>query len=81
MEITILYFARLAELAGKPSETRHIENSAINPYQLYAELAQEYRFPHAFEHVQVAINHQLARETTSLENGDTITFLPPMSGG
>ena len=81
MEITLLYFAQLADLAGKTEETRHLTEESTDPATLYQALCEEYNFPLQFEQVQVAVNHQLARQATTLRNGDTIAFLPPMAGG
>jgi molybdopterin synthase sulfur carrier subunit len=79
MQIQILYFAQLADLAGKAQETRTLSNSS--PAELYAELKAAYHFPHAFKQLQVAINHQLSSHDTQLKDGDSIAFLPPMTGG
>ncbi len=79
MQIQILYFAQLADLAGKTGESRTIESTS--PAALYAELKEVYHFPHEFTQLQVAINHQLSAHETDLKDGDSIAFLPPMTGG
>lgn len=79
MQIQILYFAQLADLAGKPEESRRIDDAS--PAALYAELKAAYHFPHEFSQLQVAINHQLSAHQTALKDGDSIAFLPPMTGG
>ncbi|ADE53357.1 molybdopterin converting factor subunit 1 [Coraliomargarita akajimensis] len=79
MQITILYFAQLAELAGKTEEQRHVDSSSVE--QLYHSLKEDYTFPHSFDAIQVAINHELTPEGRPLQDGDTLTFLPPMTGG
>ena len=79
MQIKILYFAQFAELAGKTDEQRSLTDSSVAA--LYAQLQADYGFPHAFETIQVAINHQLSAHQTDLQDGDEITFLPPMTGG
>jgi len=79
MQIQILYFAQLADLAGKPEESRTIEDAS--PSTLYAALKETYHFPHEFTQLQVAINHQLSAHETALQDGDSIAFLPPMTGG
>ena len=78
MAIRILYFAELADLAGKAEETREFQPS---PSGLYAELKSDYGFPHAFEQLQVAVNHELSSHEAKLNDGDHIAFLPPMTGG
>ncbi|WP_269522371.1 MoaD/ThiS family protein [Coraliomargarita parva] len=79
MEVKILYFAQLADLADKSEETRQLGSSS--PAALYADLQNEYGFPHRFKELQVAINHQLSAHATELKAGDSIAFLPPMTGG
>lgn len=79
MQIKVLYFARLAELAGSTEETRELTDAS--PEKLYVTLAREYNFPHTFTQVQVAINHELSAHNKTLRDGDSIAFLPPMSGG
>jgi sulfur-carrier protein len=79
MQIKILYFAQLADLAGKPEETRELTNG--EPASLYAKLKATYHFPHEFKQLQVAINHELSAHEAALKDGDTIAFLPPMTGG
>lgn len=79
MKIKILYFAQLADLAGKAEE--HRELSITSPADLYTELRSIYKFPHEFKQLQVAINHELSAHETELKDGDSIAFLPPMTGG
>jgi molybdopterin synthase sulfur carrier subunit len=79
MQIQILYFAQLADLAGKGEESREIEDAS--PAALYATLKAQYHFPHEFNQLQVAINHQLSAHKTELQDGDSLAFLPPMTGG
>ena len=79
MQIKVLYFAQLSELAGQAEETVNIDDPS--PEKLYEQLKASYTFPLAFDRVQVAINHQLSAHQTPLRDGDEIAFLPPMSGG
>ena len=79
MNVRILYFAQLADLAGKNEESRTVEDPS--PANLYATLKENYQFPHEFSQLQVAINHQLSAHETELNDGDAIAFLPPMTGG
>lgn len=79
MQIKILYFAQLADLAGKSEETRELSDSCAET--LYAELREAYNLPHSFKQLQVAINHELSAHETPLKDGDSIAFLPPMTGG
>lgn len=79
MQIKIIYFAQLADLAGKTEETRDVTDSS--PAALYAEIQAAYQFPHEFTQLQVAINHELSAHETELKDGDSVAFLPPMTGG
>lgn len=79
MQIQILYFAQLADLAGKTEESRVLANNS--PAALYEALKLEYKFPHTFAQLQVAINHELSAHQAELKDGDSIAFLPPMTGG
>jgi len=79
MTIKILYFAQLADIAGKTKETLEIVNPSAEA--LYEKLKDDYQFPHCFDKLQVAINHQLSAHQTPLQDGDQIAFLPPMTGG
>lgn len=79
MHLHILYFAQLADIAGKTEET--IDSDESTPEQLYLKLSAQYAFPLSFEQIQVAINHQLSAHRNPLNEGDTIAFLPPMTGG
>ena len=79
MKIKILYFAQLAELAEKSEETKHVFDSSL--CALYADLKKTYGFHHEFTQPQVAVNHQLSAHNTELRDGDSVAFLPPMTGG
>ena len=79
MKIKILYFAQLADLAGKAEESMELKEPSAEA--LYEELKSSYQFPHKFDQLQVAINHQLSAHQTPLQDGDQIAFLPPMTGG
>ena len=79
MTIKVLYFAQLADLAGKTEETLEINDPAAET--LYGKLKAAHQFPHEFSQLQVAINHQLSAHKTPLADGDEIAFLPPMTGG
>ena len=79
MKITVLYFGQLAELAKKSEETRRVSGSSL--CALYADLRKAYNFPQEFTQLQVAVNHQLSAHDSVLHNGDSVAFLPPMTGG
>lgn len=79
MRVRLLYFASLADRAGRAEETR--DTSAANPRDLYAEVAREHAFGLAPERVRVAVNGALAGWDAVLAEDDEVVFLPPVSGG
>ena len=79
MKIKVLYFAQLADLAKKAEEIKYVYDSSIS--SLYTELKSTYNFPQEFTQLQVAVNHKLSAHDKILSDGDTVAFLPPMTGG
>lgn len=79
MKVKLLYFASLADRAGRSEETR--ETAARNPRDLYAELARVHGFAFAPERLRVAVNGALTDWQRALADGDEVVFLPPVSGG
>jgi len=79
MKIRLLYFASLADRAGRAEETR--ETIATNPRDLYTEVAREHAFGFPPERVRVAVNDALVGWDHVLANDDEVVFLPPVSGG
>ena len=79
MKIQILYFAQFADLAQKSSESMEVSQTSLE--FLYATLKERYHFPHDFDKIQVAVNHELSAHEVSMNDGDEIAFLPPMTGG
>ena len=77
--ITILYFAALREQAGKEQETR--STAAQTPAELYAKLQAAYTFDLPQERLRAAVNHAFCDWHTTLTDGDTVAFIPPVSGG
>ncbi|HKE47205.1 MAG TPA: MoaD/ThiS family protein [Rhodanobacteraceae bacterium] len=79
MKIRLLYFASLADRAGRTEEIR--DTVATNPRDLYAEIAREHGFAFAPERLRVAVNDALVGWDHALADGDEVVFLPPVSGG
>lgn len=76
MEIEILLFGRLAEIAGNSVVLADVRdtNSLKNVlHKLYPELAKT-------KYV-IAVNKQLVNENTVLNDKNTVALLPPFSGG
>ncbi|XXQ69055.1 MoaD/ThiS family protein [Neisseriaceae bacterium B1] len=78
-QINILYFAALREQAQREQEMR--TTNARTPAELYAELQTAYAFDLPQERLRAAVNHAFCAWETALEDGDTVAFIPPVSGG
>ena len=78
--IKVTYFANLKEHI-KHSEEEIVETSAETPEELYNLLREKYSFEQPSDMIKVAINGEFASMRTSLKKGDSLAFLPPMSGG
>lgn len=79
MTYRLLYFASLADRAGRAEETR--DSAARTPRELYAEVAAAYGFGFAVERLRVAVNGAFVDWGHALGDRDEVVFLPPVSGG
>lgn len=79
MTYRLLYFASLADAAGRDAET--LASAAVDPAALYAEVAARHGFVLARERLRVAVNGAIVGWSHALADGDEIVFLPPVSGG
>jgi len=79
MTYKLLYFASLADRAGRAEEL--LDTNARNPRDLYDEVAREHAFAFAPERVRVAVNGAMVGWEHALADGDEVVFLPPVSGG
>jgi len=79
VRVKLLYFASLADRAGRSEEDR--DTSARNPRDLYAEAAREHGFAFSVDRIRVAVNGSLVAWDHALSEGDEVVFLPPVSGG
>ncbi len=76
--INILLFAHLQEVVGKSKLT--VELSDVSVAQLKEWMEQQY--PElSLQQMMTAINEEFATDTTIINPGDTIAFIPPISGG
>lgn len=77
--VTVRYYAVLREQAGLNVEFVETKSSSIAG--LYAELSQRYRFSLESDSLRVAVNNEFAEWSSSLCDGDTVVFIPPVAGG
>ena len=76
--IKILLFAQLQEEIGQ----KHIEIEVeeITVQQLKDMLKVKFNFAN-LDNVMVAINEEYAMDQDVIQSGDTVAFIPPVSGG
>lgn len=76
--INILLFAHLQEVVGNSKLT--VELSDVTVAQLKEWMEQHY--PQlSLQQMMTAINEEFATDTTIINTGDTVAFIPPISGG
>lgn len=77
--IHVQYYAILREQRGVSNES--IETNAETAADLYGELASAHRFTLDRGVVRAAVNAEFAPWDQSLNDGDTVVFVPPVAGG
>lgn len=78
MSVTVLYFAALKEAAGTAQEILPVPASLSN---LYAALRAHHGFRYEQAALRVAVNGAFADWSDRVKTGDTVAFIPPVSGG
>lgn len=76
--INILLFADLQEKVGK--DQLQFEKDSITVHDLKEKLKNEYGLLQ-LDQVMTAINEEYALEDDIVNSGDTVAFIPPVSGG
>ena len=81
MLVRIRLFARLREIAGAAELQRTVAEGATAG-AVWEVLAMEFPGLSAYATaVSCAVNEEHARLTATLQDGDEVAFLPPVSGG
>lgn len=80
MNITVLYFASLADKAKKGQEVLTLDSQISLP-NLYTKLQSEHGFELDSSQVRVAINDEFADWNDTINEGDIVAFIPPVAGG
>jgi len=75
--IKILYFASLKEKTKLESEQMEAAGKTIAELRT---LLMD-RHPIKLDRVMIAVNEEFTDEETVLNDGDTVDFIPPVSGG
>lgn len=76
--INVLLFAQLKDELGK--ETLSIEGNGLTVAQLKEKLKNDFQLE-GLDSVMTAVNEEFADDETIVADGDTIAFIPPVSGG
>jgi molybdopterin synthase catalytic subunit len=81
MQVQVLFFGVLKDLAGRSSEPLTLSDQATagDVLQHYAERVPALKS--AFSSVAISVNQQYARPEDKLRAGDEVGLLPPVSGG
>ncbi|WP_226534525.1 molybdopterin converting factor subunit 1 [Fictibacillus halophilus] len=78
--VHILLFASLAQQAGTQRITIDLE-SPVTVEQVKDHLQNQLGELNGIENALVAVNEEYVDLTVEIKNGDTIAFIPPVSGG
>ncbi|ARK29082.1 molybdopterin converting factor subunit 1 [Halalkalibacter krulwichiae] len=77
--INILLFAELQEEAGV--NEINVEKAGVTVSALKDWLIKEFKLTSLNDTMMIAINESYANESDVLKDGDTVAFIPPVSGG
>ena len=81
MRVTVRLFARLRDLAGTGELSRDVSAPATVQTVWNALVAEMPLLVEYERTMSVAVNAEYARMAASVNDGDEVAFLPPVSGG
>lgn len=81
MRVTVQLFARLRELAGESEIVCDVSAGATVDDVWHELVARHPDLAPFAGAVSSAVNEEFARRATPVSDGDTVAFLPPVSGG
>ncbi|HEX5324150.1 MAG TPA: molybdopterin converting factor subunit 1 [Capsulimonadaceae bacterium] len=81
MTVRVLFFAHQRDLFGAPEKTFDIPDGATVADLARTLASADSRLKDLLSYTRVAVNEDWAAGETQLHAGDSVAFLPPMSGG
>ena len=78
-KINVVYYALLRQERGQSEETVEFLSDTVR--ELFAELKALHQFKLLDSQVKVAVNGKVCSWQTSLVDGDSVVFIPPVAGG
>lgn len=76
--INILLFAHLQESIGESKISVDLSDRTIGQIKEWIEI----QYPQvSLQYVMAAVNEEFATDATVVRKGDTVAFIPPISGG
>ena len=79
MSVKILYFASLADRAGRSEES--VDACSKTAKSVYEEARLRHDFAFNIEKLRVAVNGAFVSWDSTVNDGDEVVFIPPVSGG
>ncbi|MCQ6265511.1 MoaD/ThiS family protein [Fictibacillus sp. WQ 8-8] len=77
--IRVLLFAGMQERAG--TAELQLDEERLRISDIKSALEKKYDFPKMFIGCLSAVNEEFADDDTEVSTGDTVAFIPPVSGG
>ncbi|MBM7631907.1 molybdopterin converting factor subunit 1 [Geomicrobium sediminis] len=78
--VDVLFFAGMKEKIGQAQVNADIAGKTVREIKLWVE--QTYTLPKgSLERTMIAVNEEFVEDTDYVKSGDTIAFIPPVSGG
>jgi molybdopterin synthase sulfur carrier subunit len=81
MRVTILYFAHLADRTGTREEAREIPQGTTAAVLRELLAKAHSKLGDALKSCRIAVQEEFVEPGTILNDGQTIAFIPPVSGG
>ena len=78
-KVTIKYFATFRDYAGLEEET--IEVDVVTALDLFEFTQDRHGLKEPFGQCKVAINDEMAKWSSVLNDGDVVLLFPPVAGG